>query len=228
MAAKKWEQIPMFDLDPPPVPEVQGDGSELDFEPALFALDDAALDSDAGLDATSPNVADHAAPEADVEPETGESTDADRHGEDSMSPVSSVSDTEPIVPQVKAAADVEPETEPTHASELDATEPAALPPAGESADGHAVIVTAVGTYTPSGHTLTGPVDSIEKLDKLIRWATLTPLGAPAQIWIVGIEACDMLGWIIDPGSEDDVDDMEILRTRAAEELTAILHATLTP
>ncbi|KDQ00240.1 hypothetical protein EN35_00080, partial [Rhodococcus qingshengii] len=120
------------------------------------------------------------------------------------------------------------ETEPTQAPELDATEPAALPPASEAADGHAVIVTAAGTYTPSGHTLTGPVDSIEKLDKLIRWATLTPLGAPAQIWIVGIEACEMLGWIIDPGSEDDVDDMEILRTRAAEELTAILHATLTP
>ncbi|MGH3894243.1 MAG: hypothetical protein ACRDTW_22005, partial [Rhodococcus qingshengii] len=120
------------------------------------------------------------------------------------------------------------ETEPTQASELDATEPSALPPASEAADGHAVIVTAAGTYTPSGHTLTGPVDSIEKLDKLIRWATLTPLGAPAQIWIVGIEACEMLGWIIDPGSEDDVDDMEILRTRAAEELTAILHATLTP
>ncbi|MDZ7910865.1 MAG: hypothetical protein U5O16_03375 [Rhodococcus sp. (in: high G+C Gram-positive bacteria)] len=122
----------------------------------------------------------------------------------------------------------EAEPEPTPSPEHEAPEPAALPPAGESADGHAVIVTAAGTYTPSGHTLTGPVDSIEKLDKLIRWATLTPLGAPAQIWIVGIEACEMLGWIIDPGSEDDVDDMEILRTRAAEELTTILHATLTP
>jgi len=131
-----------------------------------------------------------------------------------------------VSPPDERSSEVEPE--PTQASELDATEPVALPPAGESADGHAVIVTAAGTYTPSGHTLTGPVDSIEKLDKLIRWATLTPLGAPAQIWIVGIEACEMLGWIIDPGSEDDVDDMEILRTRAAEELTAILHATLTP
>jgi hypothetical protein len=130
------------------------------------------------------------------------------------------------VPQGNPIADVEPE--PIPASELETTEPAALPPASESADGHAIIVTAAGTYAPSGHTLTGPVDSIEKLDKLIRWATLTPLGAPAQIWIVGIEACEMLGWIIDPGSEDDVDDMEILRTRAAEELTAILHATLTP
>ncbi|NMM91277.1 hypothetical protein B2J88_44430, partial [Rhodococcus sp. SRB_17] len=48
---------------------------------------------------------------------------------------------------------------------------ASLPPAGESADGHAIIVTAAGTYTPSGQVLTGPVDSVEKLDKLIRWAT---------------------------------------------------------
>ena len=60
---------------------------------------------------------------------------------------------------------------------------------------------------------------MEKLDKLIRWATLTPLGAPAQVWVVGIDACEMFGWIIDPGDEDDVDDMEVLRTRAAEELT---------
>ena len=80
-------------------------------------------------------------------------------------------------------------------------------------------MTAAGSYTPSGEKLTGPVDSVEKLDKLIRWATLTPLGAPAQVWVVGIDACEMFGWIIDPGDEDDVDDMEVLRTRAAEELT---------
>ena len=103
-----------------------------------------------------------------------------------------------------------------------------MPPAGIEADGHAIIVTAAGSYTPSGEKLTGPVDSVEKLDKLIRWATLTPLGAPAQVWVVGIDACEMFGWIIDPGDEDDVDDMEVLRTRAAEELTEVLQATLTP
>ncbi|QHE74385.1 putative telomere-binding protein (plasmid) [Rhodococcus sp. WAY2] len=101
-------------------------------------------------------------------------------------------------------------------------------PVGAEADEHALIVTADGTYTPSGRELTGPVDSVEKLDKLIRWASLTPLGAPAQIWVVGQAACELLGWIIDPGSEDDVDDMEALRNRAAQELTAVLHATLTP
>lgn len=38
----------------------------------------------------------------------------------------------------------------------------------------------------------------------------------------------MLGWVIDPGSEDDVDDREVLRTRAAEELTGVLAASLNP
>ncbi|RYF61751.1 MAG: hypothetical protein EOO27_00810 [Comamonadaceae bacterium] len=101
-------------------------------------------------------------------------------------------------------------------------------PVGEDADGHALIVTAAGTYTPSGRELTGPVDSVEKLDKLVRWASLKPLGAPPQVWIVGQGACEALGWVIDPGSEEDFDDMEALRTRAAAELTAVLQATLTP
>ncbi|MGV9871087.1 hypothetical protein ACWDV6_52320, partial [Rhodococcus koreensis] len=101
-------------------------------------------------------------------------------------------------------------------------------PVGVEADGHAVIVTADGTYTPSGRELTGPVDSVEKLDKLVRWAALTPLGSPPQVWIVGQGACESLGWVIDPGSEDDFDDMEALRTRAAADLTAVLQATLTP
>ncbi|MBP1054950.1 hypothetical protein J6397_33105, partial [Rhodococcus qingshengii] len=223
---KKWEQIPLFDLDPPPVPEVHGEGSELDSEPALFGIEDAtAPDPDADvMDARAPIAEDRVAAEPEVEPVAGESAPIARQGTDSSR--SSDYNTETVVPQSELTAEVD--SEPTEASELDATESGTLPPASEAADGHAVIVTAAGTYTPSGHTLTGPVDSIEKLDKLIRWATLTPLGAPAQIWIVGIEACEMLGWIIDPGSEDDVDDMEILRTRAAEELTAILHATLTP
>ena len=42
MVVRKWEQIPLFDLDPSPVPGVHGDGSEVDSEPALFDLDDAA------------------------------------------------------------------------------------------------------------------------------------------------------------------------------------------
>jgi len=113
-------------------------------------------------------------------------------------------------------------------------EPAAAPrpweslPVTDDADGHAIIVTAEATYTPSGTRLTGPVDSIEKLDKLLHWAALTPHGLTAQVWFVGIDSCAHLGWTIDPGSEDDVDDLEQLRRRAAEELTATVSATLPP
>ncbi|QSE72347.1 hypothetical protein [Rhodococcus sp. PSBB049] len=101
-------------------------------------------------------------------------------------------------------------------------------PAGEEADGHAIVITAAGSYTPFGRVLTGPVDSIDKLDQLIRWAALTPLGSPAQVWLVGVDACAQLGWIIDPGSEDDVDDLEALRVRAADELRQVISATLPP
>ena len=101
-------------------------------------------------------------------------------------------------------------------------------PVSDDADGHAIIVTAAATYSPSGARLTGPVDSIEKLDKLIQWAALTPLGLTAQVWFVGVDSCGLLGWTIDPGSEDDVDDLEQLRQRAADELTAAITATLAP
>ena len=86
-----------------------------------------------------------------------------------------------IAPEETAPAEpasAEPTTTAAAANLLNAsaTEPAATPPApvwealpaGEEADGHALIVTADGTYTPSGRELTGSVDSVEKLDKLIR------------------------------------------------------------
>lgn len=101
-------------------------------------------------------------------------------------------------------------------------------PAGREADGHALIITASGFYTPSGQSWPKPVDTIDKLDKLISWAALQPLGVPAQVWIVGTDACTALGWTIDPGSEDDVDDLEVLRVRAAEELRNVINATLPP
>lgn len=96
------------------------------------------------------------------------------------------------------------------------------------ADGHAIIITAAGTYSPSGEKLTGPVETIDNLEKLIAWASLTPHGLTAQVWFVGIESCAQLGWTIDPGSEDDVDDLEQLRQRAAEELKSAIGATLPP
>ncbi|WP_422631238.1 hypothetical protein [Rhodococcus opacus] len=139
---------------------------------------------------------------------------------------------EPLAESVTVASAGPDEPEPDEPTADDTTTPPAPVweslPVGAEADEHALIVTAAGTYTPSGRELTGPVDSVEKLDKLVRWAALKPLGAPPQVWIVGQGACEALGWVIDPGNEEDFDDMEALRTRAASELTAVLQAALTP
>ncbi|MGB7234866.1 MAG: hypothetical protein WBD41_02695 [Rhodococcus sp. (in: high G+C Gram-positive bacteria)] len=96
------------------------------------------------------------------------------------------------------------------------------------ADGHAIIVTAAGTHSPSGQRLTGSVDSVDNLEKLIAWAGLTPHGLTAQVWFVGIDSCSQIGWTVDPGSEDDVDDLEQLRLRVAEDLQNTIAATLPP
>lgn len=61
---------------------------------------------------------------------------------------------------------------------------------------HVVIVTGAGAFTVGGDVLTGPVDSIDKLEKLIEWAhdsrgllQSIPAGDgdadPARIWVVG-------------------------------------------
>lgn len=71
-----------------------------------------------------------------------------------------------------------------------------------AADGLAVLVTATGSFTPSGRRLTGPVDSIEKLGALLEWSRRTGKLAPSenqqlpQVWIVGPTACENLGWHI--------------------------------
>lgn len=109
-----------------------------------------------------------------------------------------------------------------------ADRPWELLPVSADADGHAIIVTAGGSYSPSGQKLTGPVETVDNLEKLIAWASLTPHGLTAQVWFVGIDSCAQLGWTIDPGSEDDVDDLEQLRQRAAEELKAAVSATMPP
>ncbi|PQP13751.1 hypothetical protein [Rhodococcus opacus] len=241
----RGEQIPLFAL-----PEAILAASPVSTD-GVVPEDDDAVSVDAGvcvaadLAGSEPAVAAHselseqadvaaaddapALPSPEVDSEEMDSAAVD--GDDELTEIA------PAETATSEAATAEPTT-PADALDLPASEiePTATPrtpvwealPAGEEADGHALIVTAAGTYTPSGRELTGPVDSVEKLDKLIRWAALTPLGAPAQIWVVGQAACELLGWIIDPGSEDDVDDMEALRNRAAQELTAVLHAALTP
>jgi hypothetical protein len=68
-----------------------------------------------------------------------------------------------------------------------------------------VIVTAAGSFVPAGRKLTGPVDSVDKFEKLIVWAAekgfLEPGSqdpqdaeqqAPARIWVAGEDVCRQL------------------------------------
>ncbi|ORX21143.1 hypothetical protein [Mycobacterium xenopi] len=62
-------------------------------------------------------------------------------------------------------------------------------------DRHVVMVTATGSFTAAGERLTGPVDCVDKLEKLIKWSygrgLLQPIPAvgdgvkPARVWVVG-------------------------------------------
>ena len=86
--------------------------------------------------------------------------------------------------------------------------------AAASVDGHVVIVTAAGAFTAAGERLTGPVDGVDKLGKLMQWAHhrggLQPIrGAgeapdaePARVWVVG-GGCGLL-----TGSSSDADLVE--------------------
>ena len=77
-------------------------------------------------------------------------------------------------------------------------------PDAASVDRHVVIVTAAGSFTAAGERLTGPVDAVDKLEKLIDWAHqrggLQPLRdaaedadpEPARVWLVG-GACGAAG-----------------------------------
>jgi len=68
---------------------------------------------------------------------------------------------------------------------------------------NAVILSGDGSFTMAGERLAGPVDSVDKLEKLIKWAhrrrLLTPAssataddaGLPARLWVIG-EGCELL------------------------------------
>ncbi|MFZ2173936.1 MAG: hypothetical protein WAW17_07865 [Rhodococcus sp. (in: high G+C Gram-positive bacteria)] len=109
------------------------------------------------------------------------------------------------------------------------TSAVALPRASTGADNHAIIVTAEGSFAPSGSSLTGPVDSITKLGRLIDWASaksmLTPRGGSAQIWILGLDACEQLGWVIDIDSLEG-ESNEDERQAAIELLDTVINDTL--
>ncbi|MBF6215813.1 hypothetical protein IU487_32970 [Nocardia puris] len=91
-----------------------------------------------------------------------------------------------------------------------------------AADGLAVVVTEAGSFTPSGHRLTGPVDSIDKLGTLLEWAWRTGKLAPTetqpipQVWIIGPAACANLGWRITVPADTDrlseADQLNLIRT----------------
>lgn len=77
---------------------------------------------------------------------------------------------------------------------------------------HVVIVSGGGSFTAGGDRLTGPVDCIDKLEKLIEWThgrgLLQPIpGAdadvdPARIWVVGSGCGQLIG-----GDPDDVGEL---------------------
>ena len=89
-------------------------------------------------------------------------------------------------------------------------------PGAASVDLHVVIVTAAGSFTAAGERLTGPVDTVDKLEKLIDWAHqrggLQPLRdaaedvdpEPARVWLVG-GAC---GALAGSAAEADVEVTE--------------------
>ena len=87
------------------------------------------------------------------------------------------------------------------AARTDTTRSAGMSPDAAPVDRHVVIVTAAGSFNAAGERLTGPVDAVDKLEKLIDWAHqrggLQPLPVgdgdtePARVWLVG-GACSLL------------------------------------
>ena len=84
---------------------------------------------------------------------------------------------------------------------------------------HAIVLSAAGSRTAAGESLTGPVDSLAKLVQLLQWycarGALAPLGGPGQVWVVGQGGCAPLGlW-----AEDET-QLEAVLDAAAGELAA--------
>ena len=84
---------------------------------------------------------------------------------------------------------------------------------------HAIVLSAAGSRTAAGESVTGPVDSLAKLVQLLDWycarGGLAPLGGPGQVWVVGQAACAPLGW----WTEDET-RLEAVLGAAADELSA--------
>lgn len=98
--------------------------------------------------------------------------------------------------------------------------------AATAADAHAMIVTSDGVRAPSGRSIVGkPVDSIDKLFKLLDYRELTAAGLPPQVWIIDAASLAPLGWgpdDVDPGSLDDYTNAEVRAGKPQEDVVARL------
>ncbi|WP_280269691.1 hypothetical protein [Nocardia wallacei] len=109
---------------------------------------------------------------------------------------------------------------------------AARPPL-DSADARAVVCSWAGTFAPSGHRVGPAVDSVERLARMLTWATdngrLTTVGTIAQVWVVGESAVDLLGWGVDPGEaiNDSAEQLDMLREDCRARLTEAVARDLT-
>lgn len=105
-------------------------------------------------------------------------------------------------------------------------------PASTAADGHALIVLADRVITPSGRKVLGALNSIERLEKLLLWSVdhLTSKGTSLQIWIVGPEVLEAIGWAIDPAdkafakAKNDDEVNEIARQLVDDRINASVSA----
>lgn len=67
------------------------------------------------------------------------------------------------------------------------------------ASSRALLINAHGSFTADYESLTGPVDSVARFGQLLDWyigkkGGLNPLGGPGQVWVIGPQACQQLGW----------------------------------
>lgn len=96
-----------------------------------------------------------------------------------------------------AARPTTPETDPS----VTATVPVAS--YVRAADGHAIIVTSRGVWSPSGARVADPLTSTADLAALLDTVALSPAGASAQVWLMG-EVADTIGWSFDVDALSEV------------------------
>ncbi|MFC9999597.1 hypothetical protein [Nocardia sp. NPDC127526] len=91
------------------------------------------------------------------------------------------------------------------------------------ADDRAVVCSWAGTFIPSGKRIGPALDSVERLGGMLTYVAdnggLRTDGTLAQVWIVGAEALELLGWRVDEGEVDDDTSMDVLRAQCRERIT---------